>query len=123
MENRIQKIRHKKMEKQRGRCFYCCQPMWSSDPQAFCQRHGLTVGQARWLRCTAEHVKARQDGGRDNMTNIVAACSFCNDHRHRTKHPLSASSFAAFVRKRLISGRWHKLILAPMPVISPGRSF
>jgi 5-methylcytosine-specific restriction endonuclease McrA len=33
--------------------------------------------------CTAEHLVARMDGGRDTRDNIVAACRRCNAARHQ----------------------------------------
>jgi hypothetical protein len=52
-------------------------------------------------RCTAEHLRARCDGGRDTSDNVVAACWICNSRRHRRKVPLPPEEYRAFVRKRL----------------------
>ena len=37
--------------------------MWLDHPDGFRSRYPLTLAQARLLRCTAEHLQARQDGG------------------------------------------------------------
>nr|WP_240531127.1 HNH endonuclease [Variovorax boronicumulans] len=33
--------------------------------------------------CTAEHLQARRDGGRDTRENIVATHRLCNSRRHQ----------------------------------------
>lgn len=43
-------------------CRYCRLPMWEWDPQSFASRYGLSLQQAMLLRCTAEHLRARQEG-------------------------------------------------------------
>ncbi|WP_330114067.1 HNH endonuclease [Pseudomonas sp. JS3066] len=92
---------------QRGRCYYCHLPMWQSNPEQFATRHGLTVGQVQALRCTGEHLVAHKDGGGAERCNIVAACRFCNQARHRRPIDLSAEQFASHVRQRLAKGAWH----------------
>lgn len=62
MQSRIQKHRQSATRAQQGLCFYCHRPM------------GKAV--------TAEHLKARKDGGTDRKDNIVAACRACNHGRH-----------------------------------------
>ena len=107
---KLSKIRKAAASFQNGRCFYCCQPMWERDVGAFARRHGLTIKFARRFMATAEHLCARQDGGSDAMENIVAACRFCNDHRHRAKRPLAPEPYALKVRSRLKRGRWHGFV-------------
>ncbi|WP_376767606.1 HNH endonuclease signature motif containing protein [Rhizobium leguminosarum] len=79
------------------------------------ERFALSLRAAWELRCTAEHLKARRDGGRDIAGNIVAACQFCNGIRHRKKRPKDAASYANFVRSRLEQGRWHPFRLKHGP--------
>jgi hypothetical protein len=82
--------------------------MWESDVNAFAARFAISVCEARSLRCTAEHVVARRDGGRI-ADNIVAACSFCNGTRHRRrKADLTAEQFKALVQRRMAAGRWRE---------------
>lgn len=92
---------------QDGRCFYCSQQMWTSDPRHFAAQHHLTIKQTKRYRCTAEHLRPRRDGGGHIASNIVAACWFCNSRRHMRKADLSPSQFKAHVQKRLKRGLWH----------------
>ncbi|TBD04753.1 restriction endonuclease [Rhizobium leguminosarum] len=111
--SRIQILRRRAAESQGWRCYYCLFPMWESNPEAFKTRYSLSSRAVRHFRCTAEHLTARCDGGRDIEENIVAACHYCNRTRHRRKRPKDAASFASFVRSTIDRGRWH---LAPSPV-------
>lgn len=74
--------------RQSGGCFYCALAMWLDNPLEFASKYGITLGQAKRFQCTAEHLEARQDGGTAFQSNIVAACRFCNQHRHRRKNLL-----------------------------------
>jgi hypothetical protein len=67
--------------------------------------------QTRHLRCTAEHLKARADGGSDRSDNIVAACIYCNLRRHRPRSPLSPPEYQAHVRRRMQQGKWLAAVL------------
>lgn len=108
---KIKIIRDVKFTAQAGRCYYCCQPMWSQRPSHFAEVYGLKVSAIRPLRVTAEHLVARCDGGTDTPDNIVAACWFCNTKRHKAKRPLAPETFARKVQSRLSVGRWHGLKL------------
>jgi hypothetical protein len=79
--------------------------MWEDDPAAFAQTHKLTLAEAGAFRCTAEHLKARKDGGRNARRNIVAACLFCNQQRHRSSDAPSPSDYKHAVQQRLGVGR------------------
>ena len=94
---------------QSGRCYYCEVPMWPDNPVEFAAKYGMTSGQARSLRCTAEHLVARQDGGSNSRSNIVAACWFCNSHRHRRKIAPPPELYKQRVLRRIRQGRWHQL--------------
>lgn len=106
-QNTLKKLRIKAARQQGWRCFYCMLPMWESSPEEFIVHYGLSPGQAKRFRCTAEHVEARCDGGKDIAPNVVAACLFCNTTRHKRKHPVDAANHASIVRSRLAKGRWH----------------
>ena len=96
MSTRLQALRTLAFNRQYGRCFYCSLLMVvepHSGPRA--------------LRCTAEHLVARCDGGCDNEGNIVAACAHCNSLRHRRPVPLAPEPFKALVKRRMAIGRWH----------------
>lgn len=102
-------LRNKRLEKmdaQGGACWYCGFPMWAADPAEIASGHGLTLKQAELLQCTAEHLKARCDGGSDEAANIVAACRTCNRRRHARKRPLAPAAYRSFVRARVASNRW-----------------
>lgn len=92
---------------QAGRCIYCNAPMWQNDPDRFASAHGLSRAEAKRFQCTAEHRIARCDGGSDEIGNIVAACHYCNQGRHRRNARLSSDEFLAYVRKLLKRGKWH----------------
>ncbi len=95
--------------RQSGLCFYCGCPMWSGDPNVFITKYGITPSQAKDLECTGEHLKARQDGGLNAQSNIVAACKFCNQGRHKRKTPPPPDQFKQIVSKRMGKKRWHNL--------------
>ena len=75
MTNRIPKYRHTAFKRQSGICFYCGFPMWEQQPSRFAAKHGLPLELAILAHCTAEHVKAKSEGGTDAKNNIVAACT------------------------------------------------
>ena len=66
-----------------------------------------SIGLANRLRCTAEHLHSRSEGGSDALCNIVAACAFCNHTRHRAKRPLGPNEYLRHVRTRMMKGQWH----------------
>jgi hypothetical protein len=103
----IKRLRARAFHCQGGRCYYCGLPMWSEAPPALSEVGGVKFLTSAALRCTAEHLVAKCEGGRDQATNIVAACSFCNRGRHQRKCPLPPQDFAELVRGRLAKGKWH----------------
>ncbi len=103
------KSRSTAFERQGGRCYYCDFPMWRGSIEHFARLYGITLGQARQFQCTAEHLLARQDGGGDVRSNIVAACFVCNQRRHKRKQPLEPEIYREFIQRRLSQGRWHML--------------
>ena len=102
----LKEYRERQAKKQAGRCFYCSFPMWSDDREAFSNKYGISRAEALRFRCTAEHLRARCDGGKTCASNI-AACLFCNSHRHRRKEALAWEPFRIFVERRLKRGAWH----------------
>lgn len=93
--------------RQHGRCIYCHKQMWLSGLADFAVEHKITVKQARHLQCTAEHLRARRDGGGNTSVNIAAACLFCNLRRHKRKSELTPEQFEVHVRTRMARGGWH----------------
>lgn len=112
--NSVAKIRLTKFRLQNGKCYYCCQPMWHRNVRDFAREHALTSKLARRFQATAEHLCARSDGGADVSENIVAACWYCNNQRHRTKRPLCPENYAQRVRLKLSRGKWHGFIASPI---------
>ena len=95
--------------RQSGRCFYCGVPMWRKESLKFASHHNISLKQARLIKCTGEHFTAHCEGGGASRSNIVAACWFCNIHRHRAAKVLIPSKYREYVRKRVAKGRWHQL--------------
>lgn len=105
------RVRNRQMKAQNGLCFYCEQPMWLQDINGFCANYELSLDQALSLKCTAEHLIARTDGGPDTDENIVAACHYCNQERHDEGDALAPPDFKNFVLSELSVGRWHGIQL------------
>jgi 5-methylcytosine-specific restriction endonuclease McrA len=101
------RLRNRQMKAQDGLCFYCEQPMWLQDINGFCAKYELSRDQALSLKCTAEHLIARTDGGPDTDENIVAACHYCNQARHDGAEALAPRAFKHYVLEQLIAGKWH----------------
>ncbi|MGL1932206.1 MAG: HNH endonuclease [Desulfotalea sp.] len=106
MPSQYASARQNAFNKQNGSCYYCGRPMWQSKPKKFAKKHDISEKEARQLQCTAEHLKARCDGGGNQKENIVAACSCCNQKRHQRKKQLSSSQYKKHVSKRLKNGKW-----------------
>lgn len=101
-------LRKSAFNAQAGLCCYCGKPMWLDDPEAFAKANDLSLAQVRWLKCTAEHLQARSEGGEDAKGNIAAACLFCNRKRHQRKCPLPPDKYRHYVRNRVSKGRWNE---------------
>lgn len=102
MASQLQRSRLQAFTRQNGRCYYCDLPMWL---------HGH-AGPPH-LRCTAEHLTAQSQGGRDDQSNIVAACWHCNRTRHKRKRPPEPHLYREEVRRRVSKGAW-----LPRPVLA-----
>ena len=102
----LKNIRRKKMIAQGGLCYYCAQPMWDTVTASPMPVAHNSARMAEHLRCTAEHLVPRSEGGVDSADNIVAACWLCNNSRHWRKKPPSPEAHRAHVRKRIAAGAW-----------------
>ncbi|WP_080727043.1 HNH endonuclease [Sphingobium yanoikuyae] len=111
----LAKFRDRRSTAQSNCCFYCQQPIWSDDPAAFAAKFRISIKQTAYFRATAEHLIARSDGGTNDLCNIVAACLYCNSHRHRARSPLTPEAYQQRVRARLERGAWHCLHLETRP--------
>lgn len=107
-KNRL-KFRHLAFRQQDRKCFYCQLPIWEEEVEQFCRRFQLSVRVAQLLKCTAEHLLAQKDGGKDTAGNIVAACAWCNRRRHHGRHHCAPTPLAYKCRvlQRVAQGKWH----------------
>jgi len=106
MPTMLIKSRQKAYQQQSGCCIYCYKPMWVEKLEDFANQFKITKRQARFYQCTAEHLLARQDGGKDSLNNIAAACKYCNQQRHRSKPPLPPEKYQRYVQKKVVQNRW-----------------
>lgn len=112
MPNRVALFRARAYQRQNCRCFYCGLPLvLGSDLSTFASRLGIDLSRAQALLCTAEHLKARCDGGADSETNIAAACITCNQRRHRMRPAPSSDAFRSIVQVQMQNGCWHRRAL------------
>ncbi|MCY6411128.1 HNH endonuclease signature motif containing protein [Acinetobacter sp. VNH17] len=112
-QNTIQKNRHTAYVNQNKRCYYCNQPMWEKKPEQFSKTFSVESDKTQWLKCTAEHVIAKQDGGNNSKENIVAACLYCNRYRHQgALQPKSAKAYKSLVSKKMRKGEWHSTFIS-----------
>ena len=112
MATMLIKLRRQALAHQQGRCFYCGLPVWEANGKRFAREHGIARAVARYLRCTAEHLVARQDRGASIRENIVAACWWCNHQRHHEgeKAP-KPDSWQTTTRARVGAGKWHPAVV------------
>jgi 5-methylcytosine-specific restriction endonuclease McrA len=85
MRNQIRDLRRRAYDAQGGCCFYCHFPTWICDPEDFARRWSIPISVVHCFQCTAEHLVPISQGGRDEPSNIAAACRFCNQTRHRSR--------------------------------------
>jgi 5-methylcytosine-specific restriction endonuclease McrA len=85
--------------------------MWQNDIEGYARQHGISLARAKFFQCTGEHLVAYNKGGSASRKNIVAACLFCNQKRHKRKNPPSPSEYAVLVEKRLERGAWNAYLL------------
>jgi 5-methylcytosine-specific restriction endonuclease McrA len=107
MSRTIKSLRKRAFQLQSGCCYYCGARMWQTHPKEIAVPFGLTNGEVLPFKCTAEHLVARCDGGKDKRANIVAACQICNIRRHRRSHPAPPLLYRSLVRRRIAKGKWH----------------
>ena len=95
----IQSVRKRACVHQEWHCHFCGLPMLASSAPDAKRMPGL--------RESAEHLVAKQHGGGNERSNIVAAHVVCNQRRHARARELSPEAFQIMVRSRLAKGRWH----------------
>ena len=112
MTQRLKTLKRKAAQRQNWCCYYCDMPMWDDDLDQFVIRHRLTKRSAQTLKCTAEHLTAQCEGGKDRATNIVAACLICNRRRHQTSKPKAPDDYRRHIQRLIRKGKWHPLHVA-----------
>ncbi|MCL7943442.1 HNH endonuclease [Marinobacter sp. ATCH36] len=85
--------------------------MWQNNIGQYARKHGISLARARFFQCTGEHLVAHSEGGSASDKNIVAACLFCNQGRHKRKNPPGPSEYVNLVQKRLERGAWNSHLL------------
>jgi 5-methylcytosine-specific restriction endonuclease McrA len=114
MPSTILRNRHSAYLAQSGLCHYCGFPMWETNLTDFSLSHNIKPSIAKHLQCTAEHLDARKDGGKNSRQNIVAACIYCNLRRHRINKAPNPNAYRQLVRRRVNNGRWHPKAILTM---------
>jgi hypothetical protein len=106
MPSRHFRHRNRAFRAQQHRCCYCGVLMWTRSPEDLGLPQDLHEA-ARPLQCTAEHLKARCDGGLNYSSNIAAACHHCNCSRHRLAPAPSPQDYQSLVQREVAQGGWH----------------
>lgn len=119
MTKATKKFRSTSYYQQQGLCIYCEKPMWLDDIKAFAKQQSITTGQAKQSKCTAEHLIPKSEGGKNEQRNIAAACLFCNQTRHKSKHPLDPIKYKKRVMSRVAKDRWNNQIRVTVIPLSP----
>src|SRR5690606_35763396 len=102
----IQRLRREAFQRQGRRCYYCQVVMWLHKPEDLPGRPP-SLAAASSVKCTAEHLVPKSEGGRDFANNVAAACDHCNRTRHRRKTPPSPEALRKLIAARLSRGAWH----------------
>ncbi|NLD53896.1 MAG: HNH endonuclease [Burkholderiaceae bacterium] len=106
MPSRLCALRRQAFHRQCRRCYYCGVTMWLLSPDEL-PGGSPSAAAADRLRCTAEHLVPKSEGGPDTVSNIVAACAHCNHTRHRRPRPLLPADYRHLVARRVSRGAWH----------------
>ena len=118
MPTTLRRSRSLAFQQQAGRCFYCGVMMWLRHPSELPGPLPRSKAAER-IRCTAEHLTPRSEGGRDTLDNIVAACAHCNHTRHKRKKPPEWTAYRLDVLRRTQRGAWHHLWVYEFGLIDP----
>lgn len=110
----LRRLRQQAFENQNRSCFYCRYPIWDTDGCDFARVHGMPPRLAKYLKCTAEHLIARQESGQITPDNIVAACVWCNKMRHQGRQHKAPdpATYRSQVSRLILLGRWHPLAVS-----------
>ena len=113
-------LRDSSLQRQRGRCFHYGVFLAPAKLEAFAKRFKLSPDQIRPLQCTAKHLKARKDGGKDEPENIVAARRKCNEDRHAHGNDFSPDKHKAQIAKQIAQHKWHKAYVFERDLLDSG---
>lgn len=106
---KLSRLCRRAFERQGGLCIYCGLPMIPREKiDQFSAVATLSAKRLLDVTATAEHLRARCDGGRDTTTNIAAAHRVCNERRHRMRPAPEPSRYADIVRRQMAKGGWLK---------------
>jgi hypothetical protein len=111
---RLIQLRRQAFLSQNCQCFYCRLLMWEQGGKQLAKRMGIPIRLARYLRCTAEHLRPQANGGPDTPENVVAACAWCNHerHAHQPNDAPDPLTYRAQVADYMALGGWHPAELA-----------
>lgn len=110
MPSRIQHLRSRAFTRQGGTCCYCGVRMWLESPEEL-PPAARTPSVIRSVQCTAEHLQAKSQCGRDAAGNIAAACARCNHTRHRMRPAPDPEKYLDTVRRQVAHGGWHTKVV------------
>lgn len=122
MTKKLVQLRLRAAHRQGYLCYYCELPMWDSEQTRVTQKFGISTAQANLLKCTAEHLESRSEGGSTSAKNIVAACRYCNQKRHARKKPPAPTDYKRYVTERMGRGRWLAGLLPALRTLSASRA-
>jgi len=122
MRSHLQKHRSHAYRSQNARCIYCAAATWDKDPAEFMARYSLTLKQAKRFQCTAEHLRAKCDGGDNGRSNIAAACLTCNQRRHLLKPAPAPELYKQMARAAVARGQWHRRWAFKAGILNAGAS-
>lgn len=109
---KLAKLRIRSAVAQQGCCYYCGLKMIDPAVPQCITPADVRPRWRKFLMCTAEHLRARRDGGGDVASNVVAACAWCNSRRHLGREDRAPDPFAYRdrVRKLMAKQRWHPTV-------------
>jgi hypothetical protein len=112
MNIKLQRFRRLAFIRQGCRCYCCNLPIWESDQDKFVALYKIGRRKSEFLKSTAEHLVAQQDGGTDLEENIAAACYWCNHMRHHSRSTSAPNcvKYKEWVIEKVSRRCWHPAI-------------
>lgn len=101
------RLRQIAFQRQCGLCIYCGLPMIPQEALSHVSAElALKIKRAKGVTATAEHLRARCDGGTDTEVNVAAAHYVCNVRRHRLNPVPSPEVYTTMVQTKMARGGW-----------------